>query len=280
MKAAIIPPIEYLPTTRLRKYHLVLSYLLDHPEYQKFYRELKSDGLESPFITLDNSAHEFTVGESIERILILGSRIHADEIVIPDHLFNREETVLSARNTLSSLLSSFTNIFSTYRPRLMFVAQGKSRKDYNQCWMDLSIMIRDFRRDFLDRHGFKPEITFGVSKDYEIFDGGLMRVLKSTVIPMASSFKADIHILGWGHDLWAHRTIAEELGDQIRSTDSAKPFVFGISHTRLNSHYRDIPVYPKRSIDYFDRHLTENELGNALYNVDVFDATCRGEILV
>lgn len=280
MKAAVIPPFDYINTTRARKYHLVLSHLLGSPHggYDEFYRTLKQHN-EGAFVILDNSAHELTEGESIERMLTLGSRVNADEIVIPDHLFNREETVLNAKNALSSLLEPFTDIFMKYRPRLMFVAQGKSRKDYTLCWTDLSIMIRDFRRSFLDKFGFKPEITLGVSKDYEIFDGGLMRILKGTVIPIASSFGADVHILGWGHDLWAHRTIAEELGDQVRSTDSAKPWVYGYHSIFLETHYRDIPTYPKRDDDYFTLNYNAQQYSAALFNTTVFDATVAGEIL-
>jgi len=285
MKAAIITPIEYLDTTRDREFHLLLTHLLDPlidvgGEYRQFYQDLRRSNLDT-FMILDNSAHENTVGESIQKVLALGQSLAVNEIVIPDHLFNSVETLARAKDAFEYLLSKGgSSLYFSFRPRLMVVPQGKSRKDYDRCSFNLSTLIREFRKEFREKYRWSPTITFGVSKDYEIWDGGLYRVLAKTIIPAATSFEADIHILGWGRDLWAHRTIAEDFGDLIRSTDSARPFVYGYNNIYLNSHYIDIPEYPGRSKTYFRDEFSTPQLQASLHNVAVFDATVKGEVVV
>ncbi len=283
MKAAIIPPFAHLETTRDREFHLLLAHLLDPSlghEYRTFYTSLRASR-PGAFLILDNSAHENTIGQTIQSVLSLGQSLGVNEIVVPDHLFNHEETLANAKLSFEYLLTpGGSSLFRTFYPRLMIVAQGKSRRDYERCVFNLALLIREFRREFNTRYKFVPQITFGVSKDYEIWEGGLHRLLKSTIIPTASSFEAQIHVLGWGHNLWGHRAIAEDFGDQIRSTDSAKPWVYGYNNTRLDSHYLDIPTYPKRPDEYFNLRYDDLQTDASLWNVNVFDATCRGEVLV
>lgn len=280
MQAAIIPPIPHLSSTLNRRFHLVLSHLLENTEYSSFYQSLKRQNPEA-FIILDNSAHETGSGEVISSVLARGRSISADEIVIPDHLFNREETVNRAKSSFEYLLSAGgSSLLLSYTPRLMLVAQGRSRRDYYHCLRDLSILARDFRKAFHERYFRLPDITFGVSKDYEIWDGNLTDLVGKNVIPVAASFSGQVHVLGWGHNLWGHRELGDRFGDQIRSTDSAKPWVYAANSVRLDSHYLDIPLYPKRRETYFDETLPDDQVSIAVHNVQEFDAACRGEILV
>jgi hypothetical protein len=87
-----------------------------------------------------------------------------------------------------------------------------------------------------------------------------------------------VHMLGWGRDLWEIIRIAEEF-PWIRSTDSAKPFVYALKNISLNPS-EDIPKYPTRSKTYFKRKLTPEQVKIATNNAIMFRAAAKGMLTV
>lgn len=283
VKAAIIPPIPHLSSVIDREFHLLLSHLLlsNSPissSYRSFYHRVRQAHPEA-FLILDNSAHECGEGEGISNILSLGQVLQVNEIVVPDILFDRDGTVQSARQSFEYLKIFGADLFLSFKPRLMIVPQGKSRSDLLRCARSLSSLAQTFRQEFEQEYSYRPELTLGVSKDYEVFDGDLQRVVSEIILPISQDLCTDVHVLGWGHNLWGHRLLGESFGGEIRSTDSAKPWVYAQSGIGLDSHYLDIPTYPKRRDDYFSSTLSDHHAHLAHQNIEIFDACCRGELV-
>jgi hypothetical protein len=266
MQAALIPPIPHLEEAKGRKYHLVLAHLLlSNSTYMEFYKKEAENGA---FIILDNSAHEMTSGQPIWTLLTLARQVGAKEIVMPDTLFDARETILGAFEAIM-LLSSTAYIDQAQSYRYMFVPQGTTYKHWRECLDGLSLLIEGTNRTFPKI--LSKGITVGLSKDYETWPGGLYRLLNEDVIPWADQYNAQIHLLGWGRDLWALENISEWFGDRVRSVDSAKPYVYATQEIALNPKNGVIPEYPKRPVGYFEQPLSENRLEIARHNVQVFD---------
>ncbi len=94
MKVAHIVPTENLPQIVAYGYHMALAPRLDSdPAYREFYRTLGEWGR---FIIVDNGAAE---GESMpfDEVLKVAEYIRADEICLPDVLYDRGRTYNLAR---------------------------------------------------------------------------------------------------------------------------------------------------------------------------------------
>lgn len=276
ISTCLIPPFAELDSIRYRRYHLILTHLLKNPEYLKFYSSIhnvQTPTGKTPFVILDNSAHELEMGEPIEKVFTIGREIDADEIVIPDCLFDRARTLESTEVSLSWLVQHQDDF--EYAPQLMFVAQGNSRAQTIRCVWDQIRAWEHYAPKL--RSGFKP--TMGISKDYEIWPGGLFQLVHEAIVPAADAIKANIHLLGWGRKLWDLRQIAEQYGNRIRSVDSAKPYVYGIGNITLNPRYVDLPEYPRRPDNYFNLKLTNRQRVASEENIRVFEATARGGII-
>jgi hypothetical protein len=253
MKTAIIPPIPDLDLARGRHYHLLLSHLCHFPEYRDFYRNVEG------YRILDNGAHENQAGEGPEHLLRLAEEIGVDEIVCPDYLFDADRTVALTGAALKVLACT-----PGKRYRLMVVPQGSSLTAYRRCLLHLL--------ELWEEHAWHRDLTIGVSKDYEEFPGGLLRLLEKDIIPLADEFSAEIHLLGWGRkatDLWE---ISRTFGERIRSIDSAKPVVYARYNQLLPLPWSDeFPSYPGRPRDYFTTPLTPEQRRGAIKNIVAFE---------
>ncbi len=262
MQAAIIPPIPHLDEVKGRDFHLVLTHLCEQSEeYRNFYLQ---ESIAGSYIILDNSAHERTHGQPIAELLQVAESIHADEVVIPDKLFDCKETTLSAFDSFLSLLQ-YTSV-PMYR--WMLVPQGRTKMEWEECLSNFSLLLEVLNRK---AQGILYRgITLGISKDYEVWHGGLPWAVKELVVPWADRWNAEIHLLGWGRNLWALNQIVKEYGNRIRSIDTAKPFVYGASGIHI-SPVIPVPPYPKRSETYFNDALSGEALKIALGNVACLD---------
>ena len=269
MKTALIPPIPHLEEAKGREYHLTLAHLVEtSPYYQAFYL---SEAAQGSYVILDNSAHENSHGQPIAKLLELAPKVGAREIVIPDKLFDWKETVISACDTFQYLSEYYEDHPSPYR--WMFVPQGHDEQEWRICLEELVGLISDTykTRPSLLSQGF----TLGLSKDFEVWSGGLLFLITKYLLPLREKHGCDIHLLGWGRKLWALKAINDNVGDQIRSIDSAKPVVYAFSEISLNPNCMIIPPYPKRSETYFEDILTEKQLEIARHNISVFDSITR-----
>lgn len=274
LKAALIPPTPSLKRFGHAQFHLLLSHLLDDDKYKSHYIGQR---LQGAYLVLDNSAHEFNAGESAEKLLTQAVEIDAQEIVVPDTLEDYPQTVegtLAAWETWGD-----SDAFRTHNPALMYVPQGKDLLDWWSCLEEQTRIHRYVTR----RRHLRRDFVIGISKDYERWDGGIMHLISEYIYPLIAShtemgIKVHVHLLGWGRDLWALSEISLKY-PWIRSTDSAKPFVYALKGIQLDPvSQSEPPPYPGRPSNYFSRYLRKEKHQLAEINTMVF-RMCARDIL-
>jgi hypothetical protein len=257
MKIALIPPIPNLETYRQRTdLHMVLSHLLDDPFYLEFYKKV---GMSGEWITLDNSAHEMTGGQPMQELLPQAIAIRAREIVMPDYLFHAMFTVEATRDAFQTLTTSPLFSACSPTPKLMIVPQGADEDDWAWC-LDQQLATAK-------AHGLDGLVTLGLSKDYVKFPGGLRHLIREYLLPK----QKPIHLLGWTCT-WDLIDLARDF-PSIRSTDTAKPFLYAYRNIPLN-HYTE-PRKLKRPDYYFSLNL-EDHYVLAEHNLAMFKLAARG----
>lgn len=272
MKAALIPPIPHLDEFGRGDFHLLLAHLLDHANYREWYRMERKHGA---YLVLDNSAHENGQGQDPATLLRMGFDLDAQEIVVPDVLDDAGATVECCIAAHEEWFESGSAILDAYAPAFMYVPQGKDVDDWAQCLQDLVSIHAYCSR----KYSLRRDFVVGVSKDYDVWDGGLMRLLDEYVKPLRdekleAGVKVQVHLLGWMRDLWALKEIADK-HKWIRSTDSAKPFVYAEANIDLLRAYNkyEVPEYPKRKKEYFYKKLTTKQVEIATNNAWMFRET-------
>lgn len=275
MKAALIPPISALRSFGKGDFHLLLSHLLENKAYWDHYEEQRNRGA---YLVLDNSAHENGQGNDPEFLMYQACKIGAQEVVVPDVLFDVNGTIegaLAAHETWFEKRLSPTEIVRT--KALMYVPQGNTYIEWQHCLLNL-VNIHLFTAR---KYDLSSSLIIGVSKDYETWEGGLLRLVSDDLVPLRESLfrqgvRMQVHMLGWGRQLWDLDEIART-HPWIRSTDSAKPFVYAFSGRNL-WFFRDTspPLYPGRSEDYFERKMTTQVTATAHQNVELFRSLAEG----
>lgn len=225
MKIAVIAPTPLLEeyATLGDAYHLCLSaQVLKDPDYRRFYQWRSKFG---DHVILDNSAHEQLEGQGIEDLCNAAAHIDPSEIVLPDRLFFGDDTFERSQDAYGRLRSAFP------RAALMGVPQGRTFSEWAVCLVKLLELGVD---------------TIGVSKDYEVWPGGLKHLLAQIPLPPSK-----IHLLGWGRQLWD----LAALSTLARGVDSAKPLVYAANEMELPHVLTpdNSPKYPRKGGDFFER---------------------------
>lgn len=272
MKIALIPPIPNLGDYAVGGIHLLLSHLFDEfPEYEKHYRTRSQAG---DYVILDNSAHEHGKGDALEALLARAASVEADEVVIPDVLFDARGTVESARQALRWLKSGEGHAMYELAgsPRLMYVPQGDTRPEWAWCLREL-MAAHEAVQEELELE--TPVV--GISKDYYFWHRGLTSLIQDNLVDLRVNQGIDVHCLGWPTDLWALAKVQRD-HPWVRSTDSAKPFVYAKSGILLEPGGK-VPEYPRRDERYFHDPLPPEALDLAEKNIEVFKASATDELI-
>lgn len=269
MRVALIPPIPDLHKLPRTGIHLLLSQHFRSKVYIEYYQERRNCG---DHLILDNGAHENGIGEEASRLIAKASVVNAQEIVVPDALFDRRATVERTKRFLRHISGRGKEEYiQAGSPRLMLVPQAPERAEWDMC---LRAQLAAWDK-FLDGNMESPVI--GISKDYDNWRGGLVRLLSDFIEPLYDERDFDIHLLGWSNNLWTTAKIAKEY-PWVRSTDSAKPFVFAKKNIRLEPG-GPIPRYPRRDPDYFLDSLPINQWEIAMFNVEVYRAAAQNRLV-
>lgn len=266
MRTALIPPIPHLRRFASGGTHLLLSHLFTYPEYISHYQKRSEEG---DYVILDNSAHEAGQGHKMSTLLIQASAVLADEVVVPDVLFDARGTVEGARSSLRWLrgVEGQSAYQDALRPRLMYVPQGANRSEYAWCLREM-MSAHEGAQEHIE---LDPPVI-GISKDYYNWQPqGLHGLIRDFMTDLRVNQKADIHCLGWPTDLWAIAPVARYY-PWVRSTDSAKPFVYAKNNILLEPGGK-VPEYPHRDPGYFEEELKDEQLEIATINVQVFEAS-------
>lgn len=274
MKAALIPPIPELGRYGVGEFHLLLSHLMDDERYAAHYKRERERGA---YLVLDNSAHEFKVGQTARHLRAQAIYLNAQEVVVPDALEDGPKTVELATRTLEELYEKRDSSFFKLNPALMYVPQGKDETEWKDCLNEL-VRIHTYMSKKVS--GFRRSFVIGISKDYNVWDGGLVHLLREYIAPMRDQLweereiKLQVHMLGWMRYLWDLNMIAKEF-TWLRSTDSAKPFVYALESI-YTAPGKPVPPYPARPGDYFNSTLTTPQRRTASKNVGVFQQAAAG----
>lgn len=273
MKAALIAPVPMLRAFGFGSLHLCLDEVAKHyPSYRAYYRERAILG---DHIILDNSAHEHGHGNDHAGLLKRAKLMLASEIVCPDELFSDTGTIDRTSNALIYFKESEDVLGKI---RLMMVPQAPLEEEgipvqaLRSVWDDCLQMLCKMHEETFPGRPF----TIGISKDYEVWPGGLYDLIHNYVWPARQEYGFDVHLLGWGRNLGALQQLRQDF-PWIRSVDSAKPFVYG---------YRMIPIdplnppkYPGRPENYFDLVFNQGQSIMSYYNAFVFKAAAGDTVL-
>jgi len=278
MKAALIPPITHLDVYGHGQFHLLLTHLLSKPKYRAHYKRQRKAGA---YLVLDNSAHEQGHGQDPADLLKAGFDLNAQEIVVPDVLDDAGATIefCLAAHEVWFEKGAAAEMLDVYSPAFMYVPQGKNEEDWVEC-LDSLIRIHIY---CARKYSLRRDIVIGVSKDYDVWPGGLKKLIEEHVIPhrnrmSQAGIKMHVHMLGWMRNLWNLQRIAHD-HPWIRSTDSAKPFVYALAGRNLiNSVQKAPPPYPQRNKNYFSQKMTNQQMELAKANVWVFRQAAEGAL--
>lgn len=271
IKVAVIAPIPLLTkyASQSDNYHLLLSNLFHSPEYVNFYRERSEAG---DFILLDNSAHELGHGEGFDELERKILQVQPSEVVVPDRLFFGEDTLENAMEFIPQFRDKFGQSI-----KLLGVPQGRTLEEWTDCLEGLLKLGVN---------------SIGISKDYEVWPGGLQDLAweVDSVARQTHHLRDEdvqIHMLGWGRDLHQITTFeqfnSESTCSCIRGVDSAKPLVFAEAGINLNKELlvlkKKSVKYPKRPGKFFD--FTEGEISSSLgdLNIQVMKDLVSGNVM-
>jgi len=278
MKTAYIPPIPHLKDFGEGDFHLILSHLLDDPVYREHYKGQRDRGA---WLLLDNSAHENGQGADAEKLMYQALDLDVQEVVVPDCLDDADATLeatISALETWNKMMKASVPLAQRVpHLRFMYVPQGENYERLVYC---LDQLVKSHVYNARQQH-LRLDFSVGISKDYERFKGGLMRFLDEEVAPMHYAFgkngvDVQVHMLGWGRNLWELSKIARK-HTFLRSTDSAKPFVYGLAGISLDP-TKEPPAYPRRPADYFACEMAPAQAYISNINASIFTAMAAGEI--
>lgn len=231
MKTAIIAPRSVLSRFATTGYHLVLAHWAQKSKpYRDYYRERAEAG---DHIILDNSAHELGSGKDAQSLGRLFKQLLAKELILPDRLFFGDETVELSRR-------AYETLHKTVHPsHYVVVPQGRTVEEWAACLNQL----------------FRYGRVVGISKDYEVWPGGLPELVARAQRICGVSL-AGIHILGCPRDLGQLRVLSQM--PIVRGIDSAKPLSMALEGRVFPSMY-DWPLggeaslyYPHRNGGFFD----------------------------
>jgi hypothetical protein len=272
VKAALIPPIKHLDEFGSGPFHLLLTHLLDKPTYKRHYKAQRKSGA---YLVLDNSAHEHGAGQDPVSLLKAGFELDAQEIVVPDVLDNAEKTIEACLAAHEEWFEGGSReILDAYSPAFMYVPQGKDESDWLIC-LNCLVQIHQY---CARKYSLRRDFVIGVSKDYDAWDGGVLKLLEEHVVPIRetlaqSGIKMSVHMLGWMRNLRNLQVIAAK-HKWIRSTDSAKPFVYALAGVDLLESLDT--EYPTRPHYYFSSTFTPRQKKYARNNSWLFQEAAEG----
>jgi len=234
-KVAHIAPVSELDYTFPNQYHMCLAHLVkESPEYTAFYANLKKNNF-GHFVLMDNGAAEGSQLDPHE-LVEMYDRIHPDEIVLPDTLFDGASTIQKTEN--------FLEVYGDLPYRKMAVPQGQNLRD----WVaSATVLVQDKRIN-----------TIGVSKFLNIATKNkwiryyachrLAGVLKEI-----GRDDIEVHLLGCDEGPLVVRAIHDAF-PFVRGCDSAFAYIATQSGMAISDYNAD---RPEGEIDFLNGPILE-----------------------
>jgi len=244
MKISTILPIEYLRLERFNDYHLCLAHLLNDSDYFTFFFNRAREG---KFVLMDNGVVETGRPLPMEKLLNLALRCGFNEVILPDSLNNRKETLSMGAKAIEIASEGYHMV-----PDLMAVPQGNTKDDWIQCVNEM-----------LDW----PVNGIGISRFTKAFFEDRVEALLA-VEDLISSSK-EIHILGCPGDPSEIARIECTFPGRVRGTDSGIAAIFTQAGRRMS----DGGGKPDIALDFHNNRLDAALLKE---NIEWWIGECRG----
>lgn len=259
MKFVPIPPFELMEQFS-RSHLFALAHLLRKPKYAQFFWK----HARKTFSILDNGAYELNYPYTVGRLARIALEFQFSEIVLPDILGIGDE---SFQETMKALKDIYHLQPELHRSdvRFMLVPQGESVIKW------VTNMTR-LAEEHILLYGDRP-FTIGVPKITKHLPGGRFHLVDKYLVPLREKFLFDIHLLGMGEKLSEVKLLAEVHGKNIRSIDSARPFVWAIYNEGISPLYEP-ETYYNRPEEYFTMKYTPEMKILAEQNVAAYERIC------
>lgn len=242
MRVAVIPPPQYVSLVP-DGYHLILPQHLRHEKYMKHYVD-KATG----FRILDNGAAEGET-ELPTRLMRYATKLQVDEVVIPDVLKRREQTL--------QLVNRFHTLFAQYLPGFYYAAvvQGETYEDAMDCAKELVETFDYITTISIPKHlvSVDPEARIKIAR--YISDGT----------------DKDIHFLGANSE-WPQEVQELSKIPGVRGIDTSLPLYAASMGRSLRNENEIYGI--SRPKDYFDVSMLDEDL--ALDNIEVYKEWANG----
>ena len=230
MNAALIyPPSLLLKYGTTTKYHMALPNLCHQKRYSDFYRTRSRKG---DWIILDNGAAE-DIAFGPKHLLTLASHIKANELVVPDVLFDIESTLAQA---LSFSRFAQPNRDDGKPLRYMLVLQGSNMSEFTKCLYS-----------YLEMPGLAYATTIAIPRLITTAtDNAFARIRMAEYIRDHQLDTAmEYHFLGATSWLFEASALAEL--EMARGIDTSAPVYMGLKDLDIEK-----DDYISRPADYFD----------------------------
>ncbi len=248
-KIATIVPIHHLSAIKGHERFMALVHLLNNQEYLEFYEAQVDIG---KWVILDNSTVELGEPFPMEEYLASAMRLNASEILLPDWLYDRKQTLEAAEIGLKLVKAS------GYGGQIMGVPQGATQEEWVDC---LRQMLR------------MGITSIGLSRRYLTNKFGMSRLLACyTVLTVALQEDYEdttVHLLGAG--LPAEMEVAPCLRlPWVSGVDSAMPSYFSKAGIQIPNNAHRPP---------HQRDLLNDEYSISLLaaNVEIWRGLCANE---
>ena len=251
MKKATVVPVGSLPWVKNDDYHMCLAHVMARSDdYAQFY---KFQHLMGRHVIMDNGAVETGRALSMGALLEIHERYPVTEIILPDSINNRVETISLMLSSLHELkqwknnTNAYDYMGNLVYPKIMAVPQGRNLDEWYSC---LSTMIQ------------KEEITaIGISK----FTQGFSHFDRADLAMLVPEH-LEVHFLGCTSpsDLTVAVALSGRL-DRIRGIDSGVAAICANSDKKFESHAKRPETVeldfsdrnPPSNIPQFEDNLTE-----------------------
>lgn len=254
MKIAFIAPIQNLELAQRGTMHMALTHLvLQNAAYRNFYRN------ETMYKILDNGAFEGELN-SMQQVLLAADSIQANEIVLPDYLFDWKKTVQSAKTSIQRLKS----LGILKRFKLMAVPQGNDEDTWWNCMHELSEL------EEVDVIGLS-KLSCPVCMKLSITKSRNLIINEMTAKNLWNNNK-EYHLLGGSHELIDQIYYCNH-EPRIRSIDTSVPIEYGKNGIYLFKSILD----PKKGTDLC-KAIKPEKLDCVMYNINRISTLCKGAL--
>jgi hypothetical protein len=232
---------------------MALAQFSDNETYTHVVRELHS---RDRFVIVDNGANEketFSNEELAQRAL----RLRADELVLPDVLYDADKTFEVATQYLRECEAWVTP--TAPEPQYMGVVHGDGV---------------DELRKLVDRYSEEFQIkTIGLPRLLlEHVDSRSIRIDMANWIGSSYPDRFNIHLLGASTEWVKEPYYVSKYASHIRSIDTSLPYNYGLEGLRINDTRLGKVDRPK---DYFTREHKATGLTTISFNEEVYRSWCN-----